>query len=213
MSEYNFDASGADAARQADTVNGRITETGKYIGQFTKAKRMISEKGTIGIEFAFKADSGHTADYLSVWTTNAKGEQIYGYKQLMALMACLKVRGIDAVVGEVEEYDSASGQMVTNKVPLYQGLMNKPIGVLLQMEEYAKKDQSIGTRPVFAGFFDAATEQVATEILDKKNPEILARQVAALQPVRKLKGSRAAGHPATGGNNGLPDNFGDDIPF
>lgn len=210
MSEYNLDA---EAAKQADTGGGRITETGKYVGVFTKAKKVLSKKGTQGIEFTFASNGGQTADYLSVWTLNQAGEQIYGYKQLMAMMTCLKVRGIDSQRATVEEYDRDSNSMQPRDIEAFPALQNKPIGVLLQMEEYEKKDGSIGEKASFAGFFDAATEQVATEILDKSDPSILAKLAGQLTPMRKLKSSR---QPVQGyqGGTGMPDNFDDDsIPF
>lgn len=209
MSEYTLDP---EAAKQADTGGGRITETGKYVGAFTKAKKVLSTKGTQGIEFTFASVGGQTADYLSVWTLNKGGEQIYGFKQLMALMTCLKVRGIDATKATVDEYDRDSNSVLPKQMEVYATLQGKQIGVLLQMEEYEKKDHSVGERPVFAGFFDATTEQVATEILDKKEPEILAKLVNQLVPVKKLKGARAPTASNQGGSH-IPDNFGDDIPF
>lgn len=210
MSEYNLDT---DAAKQADTGGSRITETGKYTGVFTKAKKVLSQKGTKGIEFTFASNGGQTADYLSVWTLNKDGEQIYGYKQLMAMMTCLKVRGIDSKKATVEEYDRDSNSMQAREMDIFPALQDKPIGVLLQMEEYKKKDGSVGEKPSFAGFFDAQTEQVATEILEKSEAAILAKLVSQLTPMRKLKTSR---QPMQGyqGGTGMPDNFDDDsIPF
>lgn len=209
MSTYNLDT---DAAKQADSGNGRINETGKYIGQFTKAKKVSSKQGTQGIEFAFESNSGQNADYLTVWTINSEGKQIYGYKQLMALMTCLKVRSIDAKAGEVEEYDSIAKQMVKHQAEIYLALMNKPIGVLLQMEEYEKKDGSIGAKPTFAGFFDPQTEQVAVEILEKSEARVLEKLVGQLVPVKKLKGSRSAASSAYNGADSGPA-FDDSIPF
>jgi hypothetical protein len=208
MSEYNLDA---DAAKQADTGGGRITETGKYVGQFTVAKKVLSKKGTQGIEFSFESNAGQSADYLSMWTINQDGDHIFGFKQLMALMTCLRVRGIDTSMATVEEYDRDTNGKVKRQLEVYKDLMHKPIGILLQMEEYEKKDGSAGAKPVFAGFFDPKTEQVATEILDKLDPRILEKQVSQLTPLRRLKGARsaaAAGQPALAGAS-----FDDDIPF
>lgn len=206
MSAYTLDT---DAAKQADNGGARITETGKYIGQFTKAKKVISKQGTEGIEFSFESDNGQSADYLTVWTINKSGEHIYGFKQLMALMTCLKVRNIEAKPGKVEEYDSVAKQVVTNDAEIFPALMKKSVGVLLQMEEYEKKDQSIGVKPSFAGFFDATTEQTAAEILDKREAEALAKMVANLVPVKKLKGSRGSA-PAPMPHDDVPF---DEIPF
>lgn len=208
MSTYSLDT---DAAKQADTGGGRINETGKYVGMFTKAKKVLSTKGTQGIEFSFEAVNGQTADYLTVWTINANGEQIYGFKQLMALMTCLKVRDIDTKKAEVEEYDRDANGMVKRQAEVFPALMNKQVGVLLQMEEYEKKDGSVGEKPSFAGFFDAQTEQVATEVLDKSEARILEKLIAQLTPIKRLKGSR----PQAAGNSSssLPPGFDDGIPF
>lgn len=209
MSAYKLDT---DAAKQADSGNGRISETGKYIGQFTKAKKVLSTKGTQGIEFTFQANNGMTADYLSMWTINADGDHIFGFKQLMALMTCLKTRTIDTQRATVEEYDSASNGMVKREAEVYPALMGKTIGVLLQMEEYQKKDGSTGEKAAFAGFFDSQTEQIASEILDKAEAHNLAKMVAQLVPVKRLKGSRSASSvPATSGS--MSPDFSDDIPF
>lgn len=209
MSAYTLDT---EAAKQADSGSGRINETGKYIGKFTKAKKVISTKGTQGIEFSFESDTGRTADYLTVWTINTDGDQIFGYKQLMALMTCLKVRSIDEKSGVVEEYDRDSNSMVKHNADLYPDLMNKPIGILLQMEEYEKKNNGgIAEKASFAGFFDAQTELVAAEILNKESKAvILEKLVAQLQPVKKLKGSRpsSSSNPTSSGGPAF-----DDIPF
>lgn len=212
MSEYNLDT---EAAKQADTGGGRITESGKYVGTFTKAKKVISKKGTQGIEFSFASNGGQSADYLSVWTLNADGEQIYGYKQLMAIMTCLKVRGIDTKYASVQEYDKNSNSMIDVEIEAYADLERKPIGILLQMEEYEKKDGSVGEKPSFAGFFDPKTEQVATEILEKSDSKILEKLVGQLTPVKKLKGARAAAAPSHHGRQQSPSfaDMDDDIPF
>lgn len=210
MNEYTLDM---DAAKQADTGGGRITETGKYIGQFKVAKKVLSTKGTQGIEFSFEATNGQSADYLSMWTVNQAGERIYGFKQLMALMTCLRVKGMSASMATIEEYDRDSNGMVKKQAEVYKDLMNKPIGILLQMEEYEKKDGTVGEKPAFAGFFDAKTEQVATEVLEQAQPKILEKLIGQLVPVRKLKGSRSAA-PASHSNSMPPSAFDDDsIPF
>lgn len=199
-----------EAARQANS-GGRIAESGKYVGMFTKAKKVSSTQGTQGIELTFESNSGQTADYLTMWTINKEGKQIYGFKQLMALMTCLKLRNIDSTPGTVEEYDRDSNQVVKKQAEIYPDLMNKPVGILLQMEEYEKKDHSIGERAVFAGFFDASTELVAAEILDKvATGSALEKMVAQLNPVKKLRSSTGASQaPASSNLAGIDD----DIPF
>lgn len=210
MSAYTLDT---DAAKQADTGSGRINETGKYVGQFTKAKKVSSTQGTQGIEFSFESTNGQSADYLTVWTINKDGKQIYGYKQLMALMTCLKVRNIESRQGEVEEYDRDANAMVKRQAEIYPDLMNKPIGILLQMEEYEKKDGSTGEKASIAGFFNSKTEQVAVEVLDQSEARVLEKLVAQLVPVKKLKGSRNAAPASQGSNSSGGPAFDDEIPF
>jgi hypothetical protein len=208
MSDYTFDA---EAAKQADSGNGRINETGKYIGVFTVAKKVTSQKGTNGIEFSFKSENGKNADYLTMWTVNAAGEQIYGYKQLMSLMRCIRAKELTAQKAEIEEYDKTANGMVTRTADVYQALMNKPIGVLLQMEEYAKKDGSIGEKPSFAGFFDAKTGQVAIELIENSDAKILEKMEAQLVPIKKLKGARPTSQSYGNTSAAMPDDW--DVNF
>lgn len=210
MTTYTLDI---DAAKQADTGSGRINETGKYTGVFTKAKKVESTKGTQGIELSFQADNGQSADYLTLWTINGEGKQIYGFKQLQALMTCLKLRNIESKVGLVDEYDRDAREVIQVEAEIFPGLMNAPIGLLIQMEEYQKKSGEIAQKPSIAGFFDAQTEQVAVEILEKRSPEVLTKLIGQLVEVRKLKGasqSSPASHaPQSAGFSGMDD----DIPF
>ena len=188
--KYTLDT---QAARQANTT-GRITETGAYTGIFTKAKKVVSQKGVIGIEFSFKDEFDNSADYLTVWTVSKDGNQTYGYKQLMALMTCLRLNEIASQSGLVEEYDSVAKQAINVSAEVYPALMNKQIGVLLQAEEYEKGTGEIGQRMNLFGFFDAASRLTAVEILDKKtSPEVLDKMLGSMQPIKKLKNTKQAG--------------------
>ncbi len=209
MTTYTLDT---DAAKQADSGNGRINETGKYTGIFTKAKKVESKKGTQGIELSFQADNGQSADYLTLWTINDQGKQIYGFKQLQALMTCLKQRGIESKFGLVNEYDRDAQAVIEVEAEIFPSLMDAPIGLLVQMEEYEKRSGEIAQKPSIAGFFDPQTEQVALEILEKRSPEVLSKLIAQLVDVRKLKtnGHAPASQPAqSSGFAGMDD----DIPF
>ena len=210
MSNYSIDA---NAARAADQINSRINETGKYIGVLTRAEEIKSTKGTVGVEFSFKADSGQTADFLSCWTRNTDGKELYGFKQLMAIMACCKVRGITAAQGQVEKYDKASGGMAKMQATIYPELTGKRIGLLLQVEEYAKSDGSVGEKMAIAGAFEADTEFTASEIIDKATkPEKLSRMVAALRDRRLPNGSPMT-TPIASAQSGTSADTNDDIPF
>lgn len=203
-----------NAAKAADAINARVEKSGKYLGVFTRAEPVTSKKGTKGVDFSFKADTGESADYLTVWTHNGEGKQLQGFNILMAIMTCLQVRNIAEEVGTVEKYDQEQKKRIKVDVPLFKELMNKPIGLLLQMEEYAKTAGGTAWKPAFFGVFNK-DEFTASEILNKaKTPETLAKMVLALHD-RPLKGGAPATAPVAAPHDvgGSFDDFIDDVPF
>lgn len=210
------------AARQADTAGATIKEIGKYIGEFTQAQDIVTKKGGRGVSFIFKANTGQKAN-LAIYTTGANGDRYQGYDTLMAIMTCMQLRGIKPAPGKVTRYDYDTKKEVIEDGTVFPDL-HKPIGVLLETEDYEKQDSSVGTRMVLKNVFQPGTELTASEILDKKTqPVALAKMVEGLRH-RPLKGARPAtpsrtddgaggppaGHPASSGFDGMGD---DDIPF
>lgn len=209
------------AARHADTAGATIKEIGKYVGEFIQAKDVVTKKGGRGIEFIFKSQGGQKAN-LAIYTTGANGDRYQGYDALMAIMTCLQLRGIKTAPGKVTRYDFEAKKEVIEDGTVFPDL-HKPIGVLLETEDYEKKDGSIGTRMVLKNVFQPSTELTASEILDKKTqPELLAKMVEGLRH-RPLKGARQpaprqddgfggppAGHPASSGFDEMDDGS---IPF
>ena len=209
------------AARHADTAGATIKEIGKYVGEFIQAKDVVTKKGGRGIEFIFKSQGGQKA-ILAIYTTGANGDRYQGYDALMAIMTCLQLRGIKPAPGKVTRYDFEAKKEVVEDGTVFPDL-HKPIGVLLETEDYEKKDGSIGTRMVLKNVFQPSTELTASEILDKKTqPELLAKMVEGLRH-RPLKGARQpaprqddgfggppAGHPASSGFDEMDDGS---IPF
>ena len=49
-----------EAAKQADNLFSRIEEKGKYLGTLTRAEQIVSKKGSKGVDFSFKTDTGAT---------------------------------------------------------------------------------------------------------------------------------------------------------
>ena len=175
-----------EAAKQADNMFSRIEEKGKYLGTLTRAEQIVSKKGSKGVDFSFKTDTGATADYLTVWTHNGEGKQLQGFNTLMAIMTCLRVKELKAEQGEVEKYDNDEKKRVKVQAPLFKALMNKPVGLLIHMEEYEKTAGGTAWKPAISAPFDA-DEYTASEILNKaKQPETLAKMVQALRD-RPLK--------------------------
>lgn len=202
------------AARKADQTGNRINEIGKYAGTFTQAEDITASTGTKGVALRFESN-GQQAN-LSLYTTKANGEQIMGYQALMAIMTCMKLRGIAPKPGTVKHWDNEAKQEVTKQASVFPDLCGKPIGLLLETEDYPKNDGGTGTRMVIAGIFQPGTELTAGEILDKKTtPEQLEKMVARLhhRPIRAARGQApAAQRPASGGGSGF-ENMDDDIPF
>lgn len=205
---YNLDP---NAARKADQTGNRITEIGKYVGTFTQAADVTASTGTKGVALRFECN-GQTAN-VSLYTQRANGDQLMGYQALMAIMTCLRLRNIEPKPGTVKQWDAEAKQEVTVKATTFPDLCAKPIGLLLETEDYPKNNGDTGTRMVIAGIFQPDTELTASEILDKKTqPEQLAKMVARLRH-RPMKGAKpaAAAKPATTGSGF--DDMDDDIPF
>lgn len=211
---YQLDST---AARKADSMGSFINEIGKYVGTFTQAVDIEAKTGTKGINFQFESN-GQRAN-IPIYVQRADGSKIMGYDILSAVMTCLKLRGIKPQPGQFKQYDFDSKQEVTKNGSVFPDLCDKPIGLLLETEDYLNSNGDTRTRMVIAGVFQADTELMASEILDHQTvPAKLEKFVARLRH-RPLKGGAKqasndgppAGHPASGGG-GFED-MTDDIPF
>lgn len=203
--DYTLDT---NAAKNADVIFSKIDSKGKYVGVLTRAEQVTSDRGTQGVDLSFKADTGETADYLTLWTHNKDGKQLMGFNTLMAIMTCLRVKELKAESGEVEKYDRDQQKRVKVTVPLFKDLMHKPLGLLIHMEEYAKTAGGTAWKPSISAAFDK-DEFTASEILSKATkPETLLRMVQALRD-RPLKNAAMNAAPIT---NEVPADF-DDVPF
>lgn len=207
----------AAEARQADSRSSVINETGKYIGKITRAEQLTSEKGTTGLGLSFKDVNGATANYLDLYTYNAKGEALPSNQIVNALLVCLRTKEVPDGQIDVEKRDKNAGVSVKKTVPGYPTLMNKDIGLLLQ-KELSINDRTGDTveRMVIYGVFEAGTEFTASEILDKAvKPEKLEKMVSYLasHPVNDRRKNKSApaqsqGNKPSGG--GFDD---DDLDF
>lgn len=196
-----------EAAKAADSTGNRISERGKYTGRFTRAQHIESEKtGTKGIDFDFEASNGQKARF-SIYTVKSDGTQIYGYKQLMAIMTVLKLRNLAAPqLLRATVYDFDAGQEVERDVHQFAELLDKPIGLLFSMEEYKEGKW----RPNLAGIFDAETELVASEILERKTqPLTLPKMVERLRD-KPLQGQASTNY--SNGNRAAQEAAWDDDP-
>lgn len=210
-------------ARKADSTGDQIKDIGKYVGEFTQVIGTVAKKGTQGVIFSFKSESGEKAN-LPIYTVKADGEKIMGYQILMAIMTCMQLRDLKSKEGTAKKYDYDLKQEVEFDAVRYPDLERKKIGLLLETEEYEKYDKAgsktgeIGKKIVLAGVFQADTELTASEILDKKTePKQLEKMVArlhhrALKPQTGTNQQRPASAPRSAGGSGF-DGMDDDIPF
>ena len=217
---YKLDKTGAEAARKSDSGGGTIKEMGKYVGAFVQAKDVTTRKGGRGIEFIFKSNTGQKAN-IAIYTLGANGEQYQGYEALMAMLTCMKIREeIKPVMGVATKYDFDQRKDVEEECSIFPALC-KPIGILVETEDYEKQNGDTATRIVLKNVFEADTELTASEILDRKtHPEQLARMVEALRhrPMKTAQTPQYQPPQATRTAPAAPGGFadmddGDDIPF
>lgn len=221
---YTLDAT---AAREAENFSSFLSETGKYKGKFIRAEKLVSSnKGTHGIGFTFEADNKQTTRF-DIWTKNAQGEPLMGFKTLNAIMVCMRLRGLSVGTGPVERYDYTTKQRNTVQAEIFPDLLGKPIGLVLVNTEYEKmrdgqKTGETGWRLELVAPFEAATEFTASEILDKATQPKKLTSIMATLADRHLKNKPAprqqydgyheespTGHPASSGFGSVDD----DIPF
>jgi len=206
-----------EAAIQGASASGAsINESGAYLGVITEAKAIVSDKGTEGIEISFKADTGAEARFIRLYTHNASGKEIYGFKQVCALMACMKVKSLDPTGGLVDEGDGKAVAKVQGT--LYPAIMNIPVGLVLEKEEYTKDNGSIGISMGFYGAFDAADNRMADEIMKgekaTKLDSVVERLRAQAPKQQASQGQKAPSAGQSTASAGAPDDFfDDDIPF
>jgi hypothetical protein len=203
-------------ATQAEgKFGGKIETSGAYTGRLTLAKERTAKTGTKGIEFAFESDDGQVARYLTLWVARATGEKIdYAYGLLSALMTCLGIKAIESITTTMDEWHADTAQWLPAQVEVFEALMNKPIGVLLQREERVWEGKTqVGMKIV--EFFDPRDRRTPAEILaGASEAQSLERLTAALRETVIRAYTPPAGASGTGsGGAGFSDIAEDDIPF
>lgn len=203
-------------ATQAEgRVGARIETSGAYTGRFTLAKERTARTGAKGIEFTFESDDGRIARYLTLWLTRASGERMdYGYGLLSALMVILGLREIASKPAVIDEWQADTAQWLPAEVEVFEDLMHKPVGVLLQREEREWEGRiQVGLRIV--EFFDPRDRRTAGEILaNTREAQSLERLIASLRPsVVRAAAPRTAVAASSASAAGFADFVEDDIPF
>lgn len=196
------------SAASADNFASNIRETGKYIGVFTRAEKLLSTRGTQGVGLSFKSEDGQTADYLDLYTINAAGEDLPSLKTVNALMACLGVRQVEEGNIVFEKWNKTAGAREKVSAVGYPDFMNKKIGLLLQKELHTDDKGADRERVIIYGVFNASNELTASEIMARKTtPEKLPQILQSLmsRPVKDSRKEQAGG--SSGNSSELPDDF------
>ncbi|UUM20845.1 hypothetical protein [Mycoavidus sp. SF9855] len=198
------------AARLVDQNSARITQPGEYIGVFTCAEAVKSSlKSTQGIKLMFETEAKQK-EHFSLWTLSAEGKELYGHRQLNALMVCLGIDHIQPTPDFIKTWDN-----VDKPTQVFKGLMNKKIGVLLDTEAYGKQDGQIRIKVVPVGFFNPDSRLIASEILDgNAQPQRLAELVETLKhrPFKRSNPPSSSNEPYVAPHIEFSD-MDDDIPF
>ena len=146
----------------------------------------------------------------------ANGEKIeYPYSLLSALMACLDVKSIDSTPTTVDEWNAASGMWAPAEAQVFEVLMNKPIGLLLQREERLWEGKTYVSMKIVQ-FFDPRDRSTPAEIMSgNRSGQALEKMVGNLrETVVRADAPPAGAAPSGAGSSG---NFAeiddDDVPF
>ncbi len=204
------------AACEAEQVSNYLTDTGKYKGEFIRAEKLVSKaKGTHGVGFTFKSKDNRTTRF-DIWTTKADGDQLMGYKALMAIMACMRVSSMKPVKAMIERYNWDTKTTDNVEAEVFKELMNKPIGLLLRNTQYEKmengaKTGELGWRLEFYIAFDAESEMTAGELIGKKTTSEALPAIIATLADKPLKNQPKAAQSSA--NDYYPDIGLDPIDF
>lgn len=213
------------AAIDADKFSQYLDKSGKYVGKFTRAEKLVSKtKGTHGIGFTFEAQDGGTTRF-DVWTMDKDEKKLSGFNAVCAIMTCLSLRDLPESTATIERRDWATNKTEKVQAQVFADLANKPIGLVLRNTEYQKMKDGVltgeyGWRLELVAPFRAADSFTASEILTKKTkPEKLESIMATLKD-KPMKDKPATAQRAP--DRGMapppalefaPFDDGSDIPF
>lgn len=158
--------------------SARIDAIGKYKGAITLAKVYEVKSGAVFVQINFESDNGQTAR-LSMCTKSKEGKDTFGFKQLQAIMACVKVKSLNAVEKEIEDYDFEQGKIAKVTRHVFPELMGKKIGFILYRHDQVSREGKEFFTMEIAAPFQYDTELTASEIMEQKvNPEQLPKVLA-----------------------------------
>jgi|GEM_PF-2429244 len=153
-----------EIAQKTEFKRQYIDQSGVYIGKFTSAWYEQSPSGAECIKLRFVAEDGSQANNLSVYTHRGNGEKLPGYSLIQKIMACMKVRTLNARPDNIDIFDYHSKKMIKQKRDVYPMLYGS-IGLVLTTEEY-QTQWKIKKQVIIRAAFDPQSRLMADEILE-----------------------------------------------
>jgi hypothetical protein len=210
---YSLDTT---AAKEANSGGKRITEPGAYAGKLLAAFGETNANGTESVNFIFEADNGQQIGPLALYTYKGDGTELPSYKMLNAIMACARVRTLDAKPGKVTLYDFDTKAEVTKDKSCYPALVGQRVGLVLQGEEYTNRNGEVKQRMIISAAYCAATRRMAEEVLTSAEEAKALDKYLAWFESNKVKPLRNEGvnrRPSNGAGYGEPPaHHRDDFP-
>jgi len=203
-----------ESAKKANDGGKRITQPGEYTGKFAQAWYQKNEKGTEGVFLTFEADTGQVAN-LRLYTHNGSGEELPSYKTFNAVLAVLRLKGVESKKGKVTVFDGSDD--VEQDADVFPDLVGKKIGILLQTEEYHNKNGEVKTQANLFAPFCPDKRATAAEVLNKKVDGGLDKLIeyfdtVSHKPIKGSKGPADSARPPS--SKKVSSEFAeDDIPF
>lgn len=213
-----------DQAAQFDNRGSFINEAGKYVGAFTRVEWIDNPKnGSTGLGITFVSNEKQEANfYINLSYQHGTGNES-GNKLVNAMLACFRLEESGGVAQtKVQKYNADTKKTEESLVPCFIHLMNKPIGLIIQMK-FEKDSTSEHPKPTIYSVFEASTELLASEIVKGiSKPEKLAKVVEYIASKPLVDSRKAGAIPppptkqtsyADASGAMAPDNFESDIPF
>lgn len=162
--EFSFDE---ESLTGADRNAARITDSGAYVGEFTRVSAVYADAGWEGLDFDFKSASGGEVNF-GVITKSTEGKDSYGLDQVKALMYLMGVKDMKPVKGTVRKY--INGKFADVEGEVFPQLCGKVVGVVLQKELKSKQNGQDSYRWNLYGQFDPVSKLTASELRDRVGP-------------------------------------------
>jgi len=180
------------AVNGSEVGSGGISESGAYAGKIVECKPLQSTNSqAAGIELTFERSDGAQARFINIYTKKRDGTEAPGINQIHALLACTRQRSIDTW-----------------------SQLCQPIGLVLQREDYIKKDGSAGYKMNIVAPFTADTKQTAAELIESRPAakidlivsNLVDKKARPRQPASNQNGTGTRQHPPA-------EAYDDDMPF